>query len=115
MLRKVQSGDPLRIPAGTFNAIIDAVRDHQQRQQGREQTSFPAVRQSGIIRVRNDSGTDRERFDVPAAPAGAFRSPSPSAGWARIRRFGPCVSAARADTLPYSALQIPMGDHDGRL
>lgn len=44
-LQKVKSGDPLRIPAATFNAMIDTARDHQQRQQGREQTSFQAFRQ----------------------------------------------------------------------
>jgi len=63
-LKKVQSGDRLKIPAATFNAMIDAARDHQQRQQGREQTSLPAFRQSGIVLVRNDSGADRDRFDV---------------------------------------------------
>ena len=57
-------GDPLKIPAATFNAMIDAARDHQQRHQGREQTSFPAFRQSGIVLARNDSGSDRDRFDV---------------------------------------------------
>ena len=62
-LKKVKSGDPLRIPAATFNAMIDAARDHQQRRQGREQTSFPAFRQSGIVLARNDSGSDRDRFD----------------------------------------------------
>jgi hypothetical protein len=44
--------------------MIDAARDHQQRHQGREQTSFPAFRQSGIVLARNDSGSDRDRFDV---------------------------------------------------
>ena len=63
-LRKVKSGDPLRIPAATFNAMIDTARDYQQRKQGREQTSFPAFRQSGIVLVRNDSGSDRDRFEV---------------------------------------------------
>ena len=61
---KVKPGDPLAIPAATFNTMIGAARDYQQRLQDREQTSFPAFRQSGIVLVRNDSGADRDRFDV---------------------------------------------------
>ena len=74
-LKKVQSGDPLRIPVATFNTMIDTARDHQQRQQGREQTSFPAFRQSGIVLARNDSGSDRDRFDVLPEPVHAGAGP----------------------------------------
>jgi hypothetical protein len=63
-LRKVQSGDPLRIPAATFNTFIDAARDFQQRTRQMGQKDRPSARHSGIIHVRNDSGTDRSRFEV---------------------------------------------------
>jgi hypothetical protein len=33
ILKKVKSGDPLRVPAATFNTVIDAARDHFQCQQ----------------------------------------------------------------------------------
>jgi hypothetical protein len=32
-LKKVKSGDPLRLPAATFNTFIDASRDCLERQQ----------------------------------------------------------------------------------
>jgi len=63
-LKKVQPGDPLRIPSATFNAFIDAARDFQGRTQGLAQAPAPAFRQSGIVLVRNDSGADRNRFDA---------------------------------------------------
>lgn len=64
MLRKVKSGDPLRIPAATFNTFIDAARDYLGRRQQSTRRDRPAFRQSGIVLVRNDSGSDRERFDI---------------------------------------------------
>jgi len=64
MLKKVAPGEPLAIPARTFNAFVDAARDFHSRKLGQEQGSQPAGRHSGIIFVRNDSGADRQRFDV---------------------------------------------------
>jgi len=63
-LQKVKPGDPLVIPAGTFNTFIDAARDFRARQQGRTQTAQPGFRFSGIILVKNTSGTDQDRFAV---------------------------------------------------
>ena len=63
-LKKVQSGDALKIPAATFNAMIDAARDHRQRQRDRGRDAKPAFRQTGIVPVKNASGADRDRFDV---------------------------------------------------
>lgn len=65
MLSKVHPGDPFRIPASTFNTLIDAARDFQKRQQtlAREKQRSAARDHAEII-VRNDSGADRQRFDV---------------------------------------------------
>ena len=60
-LKKVHSGDPLKILAATFNAMIDAGRDHQHSQRRQEQQASPAFRQSGIILVRNDNGCGGNR------------------------------------------------------
>jgi len=63
-LKKVSKGDPLRIPADTFNTFIDvaqAFRDRQQSQAGGFQfTPLP----TGIVTVRNASGEDQDRFAV---------------------------------------------------
>lgn len=63
-LNKVRSGDPLVIPAATYNAFVDAARDHRERQRSATKDGLPDWRQTGIVLVRNDSGADRERFDV---------------------------------------------------
>jgi len=63
-MKKVKSGDPLVIPAPTYNAFVDAAVDHKGRQQASGQAERQAFRQSGIVLVKNASGADRQRFDV---------------------------------------------------
>lgn len=82
MLKKVHSGDPLVIPAATYNTFIDAAREHAERQRSTTRDGLPDWRQTGIVLVCNDSGADRGRFDVlgvsgtvikPTDNADAFR------------------------------------------
>jgi len=61
-LKKVQSGDRLRIPAQTFNSFIDAAVDFKRRQRGVGRDGQRVHRQTGIILVRNDTGEDLDRF-----------------------------------------------------
>ena len=64
-LRKVKPGDPLAIPAEAFNAFIDAARDVQSRRLAQRQGAQPAQDPgTTVVLVRNDSGADRDRFDV---------------------------------------------------
>jgi len=63
-LKKVKPGDPLVIPAPTFNTFVDAANDFLGRRHDQFQGSSPAARHNGIVLVRNDSGADRDRFDV---------------------------------------------------
>ncbi|MBK8915052.1 MAG: hypothetical protein IPM64_10720 [Phycisphaerales bacterium] len=63
-LHKVKSGDPLVIPAATFNTFVDAARDFQERQRATAREAKREFRQTGIVLVRNESGADRARFDV---------------------------------------------------
>jgi len=62
--RKVKSGERLAIPAQAYNAFVDAARAHQDGRHGSESAGRELFRQTGIVYVRNDSGTDRNRFDV---------------------------------------------------
>jgi len=62
-MKKVRTGDPLIIPAGTYNNFIDAARDFQQRQQNAVQVPQMAAGSETIL-VRNDSGSDLPRFSV---------------------------------------------------
>jgi len=77
-MKKVRPGDPLVIPAATFNAFIDAAHDFQQRQRSAEQDRYRELRQTGIVLIRNESGADRERFDVLGV-AGTIVKPSDNA------------------------------------
>lgn len=63
-LKKVRTGDPLAIPAATFNTFIDAAQDYQDRQHDSKQNPLRNHRQNNIVSVRNDSLGDRNRFEV---------------------------------------------------
>ena len=63
-LSKVQSGDPLVVPAQAYNAFIDAAKDFHQRTANLGQQATPGYRSAGIVLVKNESGEDRARFDV---------------------------------------------------
>jgi len=58
-LRKVRSGQPLRIPAGAYNAFVDAAVDLRSRQGRGQAVAGPLVesvqRGIGVVLVRNDS------------------------------------------------------------
>jgi len=62
--RKVRRGDPLHIPADTFNTFIDAAKDFRNRTQNLARRGQPDVLQSGIILVKNGTASDLERFHV---------------------------------------------------
>jgi len=62
-LKKVQTGDALRIPAQAYNAFIDAARDFRGRTASVGQRPMPAP-PTETIRVRNDSGIAVGRFAV---------------------------------------------------
>ena len=64
MLKKVQSGDPLVIPAATFNTMIDAAQDFQNRRHNTHREGQREQPQTGMVLVRNDSGERRGQFDV---------------------------------------------------
>ena len=73
--QKVRAGNPLVIPAVTYNTpacqpvrrslgegrFVDAARDYLARQQDQAQSSRPGAQHSGIVVVRNDSGSARIR------------------------------------------------------
>lgn len=74
-LKHVRSGDPLVIPAATFNTFVDAARDFLQRQRDVGREPGRDLRQAGIILVRNDSDVDIER-GRPLGIAGPLIEPA---------------------------------------
>jgi hypothetical protein len=121
-LRKVKPGDPLAIPAATFNTFVDAARDFLARQHQQAQSGTPSGRHNCIVLVRNDSGADRQRFDVlgisgpvfdPASDEDAFKNYPAMAGVTPVKdeaRSGlPSVTCGRmnsvlSEALAYAAL-----------
>lgn len=62
--KKVRPGQKLEIPAEAFNTFIDAALDFKARQRNVDQRSEPARLSTTVIKVRNQSGSDRLRFEV---------------------------------------------------
>ena len=63
-MKKVLPGDPLEISADTFNTLIDVAQAHKSnhRSTSRQRQIFQTP--PNIALVLNDSGADRNRFDV---------------------------------------------------
>jgi hypothetical protein len=65
-LNKVNSGDPLRIPATAYNAFVEAALAHRQSQQnitGGSKTPLPS-NALNLVKVKNDSGTDVPQYGI---------------------------------------------------
>ena len=71
---KVTAGQPIQVSASAYNAIIDAVRAFSQGggNGGPGGTFALPAPSPGIVKVRNDSGADRDRFDVLGASGVVF-------------------------------------------
>lgn len=63
-MQKVKRGDPLVTPAEAFNAFVDAARGFQNHQRDRGRQVLHGRLDTGSVLIRNDSGSDRERFGV---------------------------------------------------
>jgi len=65
MLKKVHPGDPMRIPASTYNLFVDAARNYQRNRMTRGAGHpRPGSTDSGVALFRNDSGADVGRYNV---------------------------------------------------
>ena len=63
-MKKVIRGQPLDIPATTFNTFVDSARDYQMRQRNQTPGRTQNTHAKDTILVKNNSGSDRDRFDV---------------------------------------------------
>jgi len=64
VLKKVQRGQPLVIPASTYNAFVDAAQDYQRRKLSQQSTGLSTSRDADMVLVKNSSGADRARFEI---------------------------------------------------
>lgn len=63
-IRKVGSGQALRIPAAAYNLFIDAAMDYRNRALARESEAAGKDTRAGIVPVRNQTGLDLPQFAV---------------------------------------------------
>lgn len=64
-LSKVKPGDPLRIPADTFNSFIDAAEGYRRMSLDGVQPGGPETT-GQVVTIRNTSGADQARFAILA-------------------------------------------------
>ncbi len=63
-LHPVHSGDPLRIKASTYNAILAATKAHQQSSLGLGAKGKALAYPSAVFPIKNISGSDISRFGI---------------------------------------------------
>jgi len=63
-LKKVKAGDPLKIPAPDYNAMIEAAKAHRRNQINFETEADRISNQSTVFPIRNNSGSDLDRFSI---------------------------------------------------
>ena len=68
--KKVQTGQPLKIPAAAYNAFLDAAKAHQQQQQIGQ--AGQASSRGHLVLVRNNSAATVDRFGVLAITGTVF-------------------------------------------
>ena len=65
-MRKVSAGDPLNIPASTFNTFIDAAKDYRERSQNKGRDAAAAMPSAGVVLVQNATNSDLAQYAVLA-------------------------------------------------
>lgn len=65
-LRKVRTGEPLRIPAAAYNAFVDAAVGHRSRDRNAVADPQREIMQRGVVLVRNDSDQIIEPYHAMA-------------------------------------------------
>lgn len=68
-LKPVSPGQPLRISAGDYNAMLDVARDFKQRRTAQQSAPMGAALPPGVILVRNASANHCDILDVLAIDA----------------------------------------------
>jgi hypothetical protein len=110
-MQKVAVGEKFKVKANTWNAFIDAAEYHKNHQLQLGSESLSSNSKSGIILVRNDSGSLREQF-MPVILNDLIIQPDDEEKEqefkSRVPVFsGEKVSADNKDK-PFAILQVPL-------
>ena len=98
--RKVLPGDPLKIPAEAWNALVDLSQDQKNQRHDQLSQTEGTSRQTTLAKVRNQTGADLDRFSIvalgapiitPAANLTEFKRNSVSKGWSQLSVLVPSL------------------------
>ncbi|MBN1910024.1 MAG: hypothetical protein JW818_09820 [Pirellulales bacterium] len=107
-LRRVHPGEPLKLSAAAHNAWCDAAEAHQARQL--TQVPGPADDDHDTVLIRNDSGADRNQFEILGIGGFLFLPSQNLAGFkARPSLVGVVPSAGHAGRFAVLLEPIPAG------
>src|ERR1041384_2909091 len=106
-MRKVLPGQPIQIAASSFNTMLDAAQDYRNRGQSLEAEALRPSARAGIIVVRNQSGVDRNRFDVLGLSS-ILISPTDNFREFAARFAMNAVTTATTHTQKFCVLQEPV-------
>jgi len=81
--RKVLPGDPLKIPAEAWNALVDLSQDQKNQRHDFLSQAEGSSRQTTLAKVRNQTGADLDRFSIVALGAPII---TPSANLKEFKR-----------------------------
>lgn len=67
--RKVLRGEKLQISADVWNTLLDVAEDRGAKRHNQDSESAPLLRNTGLIKIRNQSGAPLNRFAVVTTTA----------------------------------------------
>lgn len=62
--RKPQPGEPLQIPSAIYSQMLDTIKFVDELRRDDSLDLLRLARDRGLVKVKNESGSDRSRFDV---------------------------------------------------
>jgi hypothetical protein len=86
-LKKVTAGDPLQIPAGTWNTFIDVARAWKAGQFGGGAAPRPSTPDRSIALVKNDTGADLDQWSAVGIDGSIITPEENLAEWGRLLAF----------------------------
>ena len=111
--QKVQSGSRLdSLSAETWNGFIDAALDFRKRQNGNAAALLAQDYNAGIVRIRNDSGADRRRYEVLGIKNDLVILPSTDSNWTEAPCLKGAVPTAASYLRRFVVCQEPIANGD---
>lgn len=99
------------IPALAYNSMLDAAEDFRNRKFSTDSEFIRQTRFGTIIKIKNTSGSDQDRFAVLAVTSGLLYGPSDNPNWFEQ----PCLKGTTPSTSTdygcFVVLQEPIGNN----